>query len=222
MGSLTPADAAPDTPKATVLEGETGIKFKASYPLPNDEKSFVSFVEAGAVTSRPWWNPFGAKAAYAVGLYVDYEKAYADMEGRGGGGGRESLLTDNYPKTLRLVLAKETDTFEFTSRINDNIEARMAKKSYVDLAWLELWRNWLVNQGGYKQKLNKGVEIRMTWEQGGVITTEVRRRDKVLGAKQLSSEPLAWALFSAFLGDAPLEHSASKDMLSTFEELMLH
>mmetsp|Transcript_16761 Transcript_16761/g.33567 ORF Transcript_16761/g.33567 Transcript_16761/m.33567 type:complete len:138 (+) Transcript_16761:386-799(+) len=133
---------------------------------------------------------------------------------------RASLLEDNFDKTLRIVLAQETDTFKFTEAINDRIEADMAKRSYVDLAWLELWRNWLINQGGYKQKLNKGVEIRFSWGQGGVFTTEIRRRDKVLATKTLNSEPLAWAVFLAYLGEKPLQKNACQDMLSSYAGLM--
>lgn len=68
-------------------------------------------------------------------------------------------------------------------KLNDKMEAKIAKKSFGDLMWLELWRNWLVGQGGYHMKLPKSVEIRFTWrydqdEQHDLLVTEIRRRDR--------------------------------------------
>jgi hypothetical protein len=68
-------------------------------------------------------------------------------------------------------MAKEMDSFDFVKAINDQIEAKMAKRSYVDLAWLELWRNWMSSQGGYKQRLPRGIEVRLMWDRQGGETT---------------------------------------------------
>lgn len=51
------------------------------------------------------------------------------------------------------------------------------------MSWLEIWRKWLVYQGGYYQKLPKGVEVRFTWawdeyEDDDVLITEIRKRDR--------------------------------------------
>jgi hypothetical protein len=108
-------------------------------------------------------------------------------------------------------------TCSFVKRINDNCEAKIAKREFGDLMWLELWRDWLVGQGGYHMKLPKGVEIRFTWkydteDRKDVFVTEIRRRDRVLASKTLNSEALAWGVFQSVLGDKPISPAARDDI----------
>eukprot|EP00285_Hemiselmis_virescens_P015205 CAMPEP_0173385868 /NCGR_PEP_ID=MMETSP1356-20130122/8466_1 /TAXON_ID=77927 ORGANISM="Hemiselmis virescens, Strain PCC157" /NCGR_SAMPLE_ID=MMETSP1356 /ASSEMBLY_ACC=CAM_ASM_000847 /LENGTH=225 /DNA_ID=CAMNT_0014341865 /DNA_START=38 /DNA_END=715 /DNA_ORIENTATION=+ len=202
----------------TVMESETGAKFPPVLVLdPTDETDTVRFLGAGCVSHRNW--RFKKVNDYAVGLYLDADQAYKTYKKKvpTPEAAREALLRPGVKKTIRVVLARETDTFRFAKRINDKIESSMAQEHFGDLMWLELWRDWMIEQGGYHTKLPKGVEIRMTWEMDeetnkDMITTEIRRRDRVLATKRIHSKTLAKGLFASYLGESPLSESASNDI----------
>ncbi|EKX33729.1 hypothetical protein GUITHDRAFT_120059 [Guillardia theta CCMP2712] len=170
-----------------------------------DEEEEVEFSAEGIL--QPWKKI----NEYAVGLYVDATAAKAAVKAKGGGKGKRNekqaayeVLMDEEVKmkrVIRIVLATENDSHRFTELINDRIEEKMARKSFVDLAFLELWRNWMVKQGGYKQKLSKGLEVRFTWDADGSFKTEFLRKNKMLLDKKLDKPVLSWAVFEAFLGE---------------------
>jgi hypothetical protein len=146
----------------------------------DDKEAGMRLVGAGAVKSmrlKFWEGLF--QSDYALGLYVDGAAARTALKPAAGKLDvvQASVLGDStYAKTLRIVLAKETSTFALTARINDHIEADLARESFKDLGHLEIWRTWMVDQGGYKMKLPKNIELRITWRDREELTTEFRRR----------------------------------------------
>lgn len=220
--------AVPRIFNSTVIEADTGIKFPSTIFQNKGDKTGLQLLGAGSKAHRPWQFLWTRRVSeYAVGVYADAAAAVAGIPAdkpNTAAAAQEALLAADFPRTIRVVLGRETDTWHFTADINDRIEAKMAKRSFEELAWLELWRNWMVDQGGFKQRLPKGIEIRFTQlpmdpVQRVMFVTEIRRRDRVLATKELDSPALGWAIFEAFLGDSPLAPAAKADALDGFQAL---
>ena len=167
-----------------VMEEETKIRYPLHIFTDETEELSLSLVSAGARKARAAWRPWKQETEYAVGLYVSEAEAKGalqkELQTRKAKGAakasseelvRAALESRHTTKAVRIVMAKEMDSFDFVKAINDQIEAKMAKRSYVDLAWLELWRNWMSSQGGYKQRLPRGIEVRLMWDREGGETT---------------------------------------------------
>ena len=211
-----------------VVEQESKVRFPVRLLLDEKDTSGLALVSAGVRKGRPWRRFWARETEYALGLYVDEGQAQMALRAAIKAGAAqnakhkqsalvsEAVASPATSKAVRIIMTKEMDAFDFVRAINDKIEEPLARRSFVDLAWLELWRNWMAGQGGYKQKLARGVEVRLVWQaqtadEPGRFTTQFRRRDRILSEKTLDNAVLGQAVFDAFVSKSVAVAPAATD-----------
>lgn len=154
---------------------------------------------------------------YAIGYYVDVKAAvaalgkYQELKAERIEKNKEfaqSILTADYGKTIRLVLARDVDAEDMREAFEDQLQPRLKAKSKPED--LEQTQKLMAAFRGYfGENMKEGDSVVFTWQPGGKLHTTVNGVEKAA----LESHTLCWALFDVYLGPDAISTSARNNFL---------
>ncbi|TAH34580.1 MAG: hypothetical protein EYC70_16740 [Planctomycetota bacterium] len=204
--------AEPKAKQASVVEPETKIEFPATTQAPGGG----AHVLIGTGAAR---KPGEKEPAYAVGIYVDESKMQqhlARYQGKDAAALQKDtefyrqLLADDFPKSVRLVMARDVTAADLRYWLDQTIQERVkakgkeqdaGQKEEADQAALEKFHALVPSE------LKAGTVLSFYWDRGGRLTAT--SNDKQVGTTD--SAAISWALFDGFMGTNPISEKARSE-----------
>ncbi|MEZ4269568.1 MAG: chalcone isomerase family protein, partial [Myxococcota bacterium] len=137
---------------------------------------------------------------YAAGLYADaaaLKTALAAYKGRSAGelakdkDVRKLMLSDDFEKSIRLVMARDVDGDDMAEAFSESVEPRVARQGAAAVRALATFKGYFT-----MDEVKEGSDLVFTWGKGGKLTTALA--GKTMGT--IESEAFCRALYEVFLG----------------------
>lgn len=199
----------------TVEEPATEIAFPVSLQVGDKGKGVHQLISTGVRKKTI----FRVKV-YAFGLYLDVAKAAPQLKPFMSQTTKKLLkssefdrnvLSDNFGKSIRLVMARNVDADDMAEAFDDSLAPRIKRFTKKDNP--EVQKNALKTletfRGMFTTELKKNDELIFTQLPGGKLYTRIQGKDQ----KVLTSKALCWALFDVYLGDDPISDSGKENFV---------
>lgn len=173
-----------------VVEPRSGTKF----PTKDDDTSLFG---VGLRTKT-----IAKVKVYAIGLYVADSAISGPLKGKAGTPDLyRELVSGDFKKIVIMKFLRDVSTTQIRDAFNESMKGVGGRS-----------QEWI----NYFSDTRSGQEYLISWLPGVGLTTKVAGADK----PPINDKSLAFAVFSIWLGDKPVQEDVKKDLVSRAGELL--